>query len=104
MTMKFLSVILVAIAMLFLMSMHQHGAARVFDGDRKLMTKEYYLLLGSMKANPAPNPGTLIPASANTKASTINQKNFAGHIQAPPPPCPYFDTMQVLFGKATGRK
>ncbi|KAH7517345.1 hypothetical protein FEM48_Zijuj09G0053600 [Ziziphus jujuba var. spinosa] len=85
--MKFLSMFLVATAMVFLMSMHQHEAGRVFNGDRNLLLGS---LAGSSK-NPSPNPGTLIP------------KNFAGHIRPPPPPPrPSSDAMQILFGMATG--
>ncbi|XP_015891371.3 uncharacterized protein LOC107425837 [Ziziphus jujuba] len=68
------------------------------------------LLLGSLARNrpttPSPNPPTLIPSPGKAKASTINQKNFAGHNQLPPPspPRPFSTTKQLLFVMAIGRK
>lgn len=95
---KFVSMFLVATAMVFLMSMQQYEGGRVLNGDGKLLLGS---LAGSSKT-PTPNPGTLIPHS---KTTTINGKNFAGHIRSPPPPHASSLTMQeVLFGMLIARR
>ncbi|KAL7198641.1 hypothetical protein ACSBR2_021026 [Camellia fascicularis] len=80
--MRPLNIVLLAIpALVFLLSrIKPHEASRVLN------KKEENLLLPSLRVPVppwGPNPPTYIP-TPSIKASTINQKSFAGHVMPPP--------------------
>ncbi|CAA2959879.1 Hypothetical predicted protein [Olea europaea subsp. europaea] len=69
--------------------------SRILDDEEKEWMKiEQHLLLPSLQGGtPTPNSCTYVPGGGGRPCrSTISEKNYAGHVMAPPPPPPPLPT------------
>ncbi|GFZ13562.1 hypothetical protein Acr_23g0019470 [Actinidia rufa] len=101
--MRPLSIVVAFFALALLLSTKPHEATRIFH-EEEWMKKHSNLLWQSLQQGSVPssggNPGSYIPASSRTKASTISQKGFAGHAMPPPLP-PFGVATNEVYTKST---
>ena len=95
--MKTLSIV-ICIAILFFLHIKPYGATRVLHDQEERM-KTQHLILQSLRSNtggpPAPNPCIPGPSGRGCTATTISERNFAGHLVMAPPPPPLLIPMQI---------